>query len=74
MLMLTLLDNESSWIQRWAKHKLQPWVACGLNKGLTEVDPSLFDFLRKSTNAAEQTHHKSNTRGIGLSLLVAIQR
>lgn len=41
---------------------------------MTKVNPHLFDFLRKSTNATEQTHHKSNMRGISLSLLVAIER
>jgi hypothetical protein len=46
----------------------------GLNPACSNIPRPYFESVRKHTNAVEQTHHKSNARGIQLTLLAAIIR
>jgi len=47
-------------------------IAAGLNKYCSLIPHHIFDMVRKSTNAVEQTHNKSNRCGKQLTLLQAI--
>jgi hypothetical protein len=67
------LEHEPG-LTSWAKHKQQDWVMCGLNHACSPIPQPLFESVRKNTNAAEQTHHKSNVRGTQLTLLATIIR
>ncbi|KAF2809704.1 uncharacterized protein BDZ99DRAFT_387971, partial [Mytilinidion resinicola] len=70
MTLCDLLMNDK--VQGWARHKRHPIIASGLNKYCSDVDPEIWDKLRKNTNATEQTHYKSDSMGRRLSLLRAI--
>lgn len=54
-------------------HKGHPVIAAGLNEHCTLMNMDAFQRIRKSTNAVEQTHYKSNSMGRRLSILKAIQ-
>ncbi|KAJ6027468.1 hypothetical protein N7460_012285 [Penicillium canescens] len=61
-----------SFIREWAKHKKQNWIAQGLCQSCSPIPIAIFRYLRKNTNAVEQTHHKGNARGRRLTLLQAL--
>ncbi|OCK85458.1 hypothetical protein K432DRAFT_33984 [Lepidopterella palustris CBS 459.81] len=70
-LLITSLESPAC-IAEWALHKKHDIIASGLNKFCSEIDPAVFDRIRKHTNAVESSHHKSNSMGRYLSLLRAI--
>ena len=65
--------QSSDSVVNWAIHKEQPSIASGINRFCSEMDPALFEKVRDHTNAAEQTHYKSNALGRRLPLLRAIE-
>jgi hypothetical protein len=59
-------------VQDWARHKRYEWVACGINKHMSEIDSEVFDLTRRNTNAVESSHNKMNATGKRQALLAAV--
>lgn len=57
----------------WVQHKKIPFIASGLCRSLSPIQPEFFSEAAASTNSAEQTHMKSYHRGIREPLLKAIK-
>jgi hypothetical protein len=56
----------------WAKHKLHPLIASGLNKHCSLIEKETYDEIRSHTNAVEQSANKSYSVGKRQDLLPAI--
>ena len=56
----------------WAYYKEQRSITLGINPFCLEIDLSLFNKIRKNTNAIKQTYYKSNSLSRRLLLLQAI--
>lgn len=68
----SIIIGEDPLIQGWAHHKKHRLIRAGLNQACSSIVPAIFHTLRKHTNAVEQTHYKSNSRGRQLPLLQAV--
>ncbi|BCR90382.1 uncharacterized protein ACHE_60268A [Aspergillus chevalieri] len=65
-------DNADN-VFHWAQHKRDPVIAAGLNKHCSLIPSEHWDFIRNSTNTAEQTHNKSYAFGRQQLLLPAVK-
>ncbi|KAF1814376.1 hypothetical protein P152DRAFT_413142 [Eremomyces bilateralis CBS 781.70] len=67
-----LISTSSESVKEWTRHKMQPSIACGLNKHCSMIASEVWERTRNHTNATEQTRFKSNSFGRQLPLLRAI--
>ncbi|KAL2822919.1 hypothetical protein BJX63DRAFT_1510 [Aspergillus granulosus] len=71
---LTFLQNTRIRVfQNGLAKKKSAIVKAGLNKACTRIHPIYFDQLRNHTNAVEQSHQKSYTLGMYLTLVQAVK-
>lgn len=69
------LGNPDERICNWALHKAQPHIQIGINHIWSAIPLEIWNNVRKNTNAAEQSHFKSNANTCRrLPLLLAITR
>lgn len=66
---------EAKWPETagWVKHKKQAHIACGLIKAASGIDDFVWSRIPAHTNVSESAHHTSNSSGVRLALLHAIE-
>ena len=66
--------HEAQPTKRWTRHKKNQVIASTINKNCSLIPENAWHAALKDINAVEQTHHKSNAYGKGLTLVEVIER